>query len=509
MSYNQPQADNTFRVINMKMLETPATAPIYRRKLQSNITDRTVRMYEDASRGGQLHSPALLAGVANSALYYGTDSEAVQMPGGYSESRYRVVIEFLETQMGSTENISYITGYTDQMDSVQTSGNGYDFPGEMRFFFNEIRTASTRRGNNIRNGTIRHVRDNSQIFSRIDADPTGQFKNTSDTHLLTPGVITQVMQANSLHETLGLQQHEIEINDTRTSLMMQNNYRSRANNRVRSDYMSLVMDGYSRSRHRDVQGHETSVRVLADAVQHSGDASLVSSRFFENILAETDYDFNGYVTWRELIRVFPEILGDDCDVAVHPLSHGRLVQTPSVENCTPWYDNTLETTISNIIVSGIPAMLPDLLLEEVHFTIHNDTVDGGLYVAIENYATMFDDLDRREEIKGLEFRIEQHLFMGCDFLNNVMFHAQGVVSLPFECVVGVSVDDAETQVYRYPNWGSALGTSLVSSNQSDVYNLADDFRKLMDVVDNSVDGIREQLTIHIPTHHTPRRRGGI
>ena len=99
--------------------------------------------------------------------------------------------------------------------------------------------------------------------------------------------------------------------------------------------------------------------------------------------------------------------------------------------------------------------------------------------------------------------------MGCDFLNNVMFQAQGTVSLPFECVVAVSVDDAEAQVYRYPNWGSALGTSLVSSNQSDVYNLADDFRKLMDVVDNSVDGIREQLTIHIPTHHTPRRRGGI
>lgn len=508
MSYNVPQADNTFRVLNMKMLETPATAPIYRRKLQSNITDRTVRMYEDATRGGQLHSPALLAGVANSALYYGTDSEAVQMPGGYDEMRYRVVLEFLETQMGSTENISYITGYTDQMDSVQTSGNGYDFPGEMRFFFNEIRTTSTRRGNNIRNETIRRVRDNSQIFSRIDSDTTGQFK-APDTHLLTPGVITQVMQANSLHETLGLQQHEIEINDTRTSLMMQNNYRSRANNRVRSDYMSLVMDGYSRSRHRDVQGNETSVRVLADAVQHSGDASLVSSRFFENILAETDYDYNGYVTWKELVRVFPEILGNDCDVAVHPMSHERIIQTPSIENCTPWYDNTLETAISNIIVSGIPTMLPDLLLEEVHFTIHNDTVDGGIYVAIENYATMFDDLDRREEIKGLEFRIEQHLFMGCDFLDNVMFHAQGVVSLPFECVVAVSVDDVEAQVYRYPNWGAALGTSLVSSNQADVYNLADDFRKLMDVVDNSVDDIREQSTIYIPTQRTPRRRGGI
>lgn len=507
MNYNQPQQDNTHRVLNVTMLETPATAPIYRRKLQSNITDRTVRMYEDATRGGQINSPTLLATAANSALYYSSDAEAVQMPGGYGESRYRVVIEFLETQMGSTENISYITGYTDHMDSVHV-GDRFDFAPDMRFFFNEIRTTSTRRANNIRNATQRVIRDNSQIFSRIDADNVGSFRS-SDTHLLTPGVVTQVMQAEKLHESLGLQQHEIEINDTRTSLMMQNNYRSQASDRVRSDYMYRVMNGYSKSRYQDVQGQQQDVRILANAVHHSGDASLVSSRFFEAMFADTDYDFNGYVTWRELTRTFPELLGRDCDVTVHGMSQQRIQSSYGLDNCTPWYDNSLETTISNIIVSGIPTMLPDLLLEEVTFTIHNDTTDGGLYVAIENFATVFDDLDRRNEIKSLEYRIEHHLFAGCDFLSNVLFHAHGTVSMPFECVAAVSVDDQEAQVYRYPNWGSALGTSLVSNSQEDVYHLADDFRKLMGVVDESVEDIREQSTIYIPQSPTPRRRGGI
>lgn len=393
------------------------------------------------------------------------------------------------------------------MDSVQTAMNGYDFPHDMRFYFNEIRSSSSRQADNLHGGAIHRVRDTSQIFSRIDSNiAPGSFR-TPDTHLLTPGVITQVMQANTLHESLGLEQHEIEINDTRTSLMMQNNYRSRANNRVRSDYMSLVMGGYASSRHQDIQGSETSMRVLANAVHHSGDASLISSRFFEQIMADTDYDFNGYITWRELCRVFPEVMSNDCEVAVHPLSHQRIVDTPHLDNCTPWYDNSLETTISNIIVSGIPTMLPDLLLEEVQFTVHNDTVDGGLYVSIDNYATMYHDLDRREAITQLEYRIEQHLFAGCDFVNAVMFHAQGTISLPYECITAVSVDDAEAQRYRYANWSSALGTSLVSNNQEDVYNLADDFRKLMDVVDNSVDDIREKSTLYIPPHHTPRRRG--
>ncbi len=508
MNYNQPQQDNTYHLLGMKMLETPATAPTFRRKMQSNITDRTIRMYEDASRGGKIHSESLLASVANSALHYSNDCEAVYLPGGFGETRYRVAIEFLETQMGSTENISYITGYTDHMDCSNGNG-GLDFPAEMRFYFNEIRSVATRRGNNLRGATTRSVKDTSQIFSRIDDGRTSNAYQQPDTHLMTPAVVTQTMQANVLHQTLGLQQHEIEINDSRTSMMMHNNYRSQGSNRVRSTYLTRVLDGYSRARLGDIGKQRQEIGILADAIHHSGDASIANSRFFEILLADTDYDFNGYVTWRELKRCFPEILGRDCDVSVHPMSQDRLQRSFGLDNITPWNDNSLETMISNITVAGIPAMMPDLLLEEITFSANNDTEDGSIFVLIDNYATMYDDLNRDKELETLENRIRYHLYSGCDFVDNVMFHVQGTISTQYECTLAVSVDDEEDQVYRYPSFAAALDTSLVSTSQEDVYHIADDMRKLLEVTDSTADSMYEESTLYIPSSPRPRNRGGI
>lgn len=506
---NQPHHDQKPHLLSMKMLETPATAPMFRRKIQSNITDRTIRMYEDASRGGTIHSESLLASVANSALHYSQDCDPVDLPGGYGETRYRVAIEFLETTMGSTENLSYITGYTDHMD-CSDGEEGLDFPPEMRFYFNELRTVATRRSNNIRGTVARQIKDTSQILTRIDDDRQGSAYKQPDTHLMTPAVVTQVMQADVLHQSLGLQQNEIEINDSRTSLMMHNNYRSQGSNRVRSTYMTRVLDGYSRARMRDLGQQRQEIGILADAIHHSGDASIANSRFFEALLADTDYDFNGYVTWRELQRCFPEIRGSQCDIAIHPMSQNRIQSAYGLNNVTPWNDGSLETMISNITVSGIPAMMPDLLLEEITFTAHNDTEDGSIFVLIDNFATMYDDLDRAKEIETLENRIRYHLYSGCDFVDNVMFHVQGTISTQYACDLAVSIDDAEEQVYNYPNYASALATSLVSSNQEDVYHVADDMRKLLEVVKNTADQIHEESTIYIPpTSPRPRSRGGI
>lgn len=511
MRYNRPE--NTTGqpvVLSMKMLETPATAPMYRRKMQSNINDRTIRMYEDASRGGQLHSETLLARIANSALHYAQDCEYVDLPGGYNDTRYRVIIEFLEGSMGSSENVSYITGYTDHMDC--SSGDRPDFDQEMRFYFNEIRTLSQRGGNNLRNNTIRSVRDTSQILSRIDDNAlSGRSRyDSQNTHLMTPGVVTQVMQADVLHQSLGLMKDEIEINDSRTSLMMHNNYRSQASNRVRSTFLTRVMGGYAKATTGRLDGSRENISILADAVHHSGDASIASSHFFEALIADTDYDAFGYVTWRELKRCFPELLDSGLDIDVHPLSQDRISRSFGLDNITPWNDNTLETVISNITVSGIPAMMPDLLFEEITFVAHNDTVDGSIYVFVENYATLYDDLDRTEELKILESRIQHHLYAGCDFVDNIMFHVQGTISTLFECELAVSVDDADEQVYRYPSYAAALGTSLVSSDQTDVYHIADDMRKLMDVVDASVEERQQDRILYVPPSTSkPRNRGGI
>ena len=501
--------DNVCRIVTMKMLETPATAPIYTKRMKSNVGSRTLRMYEDLTSGGRIHSESLLSGVANSSLYYSAEgSKQINMPGGYDQSRFRIIIEFVESAMGSGENVSYITGYTDHFDYVER-GSNVDFDADMRIYFNEIRTIAVRRTNNFRDRAEMTVRDSSRILSRIDDDRHSRSRSYtgSDTHLLTPGVVTQVMQADDLHKTLGVRADEIEINDTRTSLMMNNNHRSRTSDRIPTHYLTRILDGYSRSRMSDLRGENDSIRTLANAVKKSGDSSLANSKFFDTLLAETDYDFDGYVTWRDFKRTFDEINSRDCDVEIHTLGRDRIRRSISNENVARWDDASLECAIANIVVSGIPPMMPDLKFESVDFTVHNDTDDGSVMVTIDNYGPLFDNLDMTKEVEQLEYRIEEFLFQGCDFVDNVMFHVQGQISQNDDSIVYVSVDDDEDRVYKFPNWADALATPLLTETQADVMDLADDLKKLISVIDENIESSREsKLILDDPKINSHRRR---
>lgn len=500
-------SDNVCRIVSMHMLETPATAPIYTKRMKSNVGNRTLRMYEDLTSGGRIHSESLLAGVANSSLYYSAEgSKQINMPGGYDQSRFRIVIEFIESSMGSGENVSYITGYTDHFDYVDKGGK-IDFDRDMRIYFNEIRTIVVRKTNNFRNRSETTVRDSSRILSRFDDDRKGRSYTGADTHLLTPGVVTQVMQADDLHKTLGALADDIEINDTRTSLMMNNNHRSRTSDRIPTHYLTRVLDGYSRSRMSDLRGENDSIRTLANAVKKSGDSSLANSKFFDTLLAETDYDYDGYVTWGAFSRVFDEINSRDCDVEIHTLGRDRIRKSISNENVARWDDASLECMIANIVVSGIPPMMPDLRFESIDFTVHNDTDDGTVMVTIDNYGTLFDDLDMTKEIEQLEYRIEEFLFQGCEFVDNVLFHVQGQISQNDDSIVYVSVEDDEDRVYKFPNWADALATPLLTETQADVMDLADDLKKLISVIDENIEQTREsQLILEDPKIHSSTRR---
>lgn len=482
--------EDTFegRILSIKMLETPATMPIFARKMQSRITTQTERLYDEYTRGGRIHSESLISAVANSAIGYTSDNtREIHMPGGYRESRFRVVIEFLESTMGGGENISYITGYTDFFDYTDGRG-GLDFDRNMRFYFNDVRTLAVRHSNNIRNQPYRTVRDNAQILSNIDDDRNdgGGFERKS-THLMTPGIITQLMQADKVHEQLGVHRDEIIIHDSRSSTRMNNNHRTRADNRVPTNFLNRIMDGYSKSRYSELHAGHDHMRTLGKAVKLSGDGPLNHSKIFETLNSNTDYSDDGYVTWGDLRRNFPEVDGDDCNIDVHQLGRDRLRTMISDEYVTPWNDASLETVIANIVVSGIPPMMPDLLFEEIGFTITNETRSGEVVVTIDRWASLYDDLDLKNEIETLEYRIKDYLFNGCPWVESLQFLVTGDISLRFESTVSVSVDQDQENIYRFANYADALATPLITDNQDDSYAIANDLKKLINIIDDTFD----------------------
>lgn len=499
--------EDTFegRILSIKMLETPATMPIYARKMQSRITTQTERLYNDYTRGGTVHSESLLSAVANSAIGYSSDNtREINMPGGYNDSRFRVIIEFLESTMGGGENISYITGYTDFFDYAETR-NGADFDRGMRLYFNDVRTLATRKANNIRSETTRTVRDVSQILSNIDDDRNdGRGFVRKSTHLMTPGIITQLMQADKVHEQLGAHRDELIIHDSRSSTRMNNNHRTRSDNRVPSHFLNRIMDGYSRSRFSEMHAGHDHMKTLGNAVKHTGDSSLNHSKFFETLNSETDYSDDGYVTWSDLKRHFLE-LEREADITIHKLGRDRISSMVDVSYITPWNDASIETVIANIVVSGIPPMMPDLLFEEVGFTITNETVTGEVVVTIDRWASLYDDLNLQHEIEMLEYRIKEYLFNGCPWVDQLEFLITGDVSLRFESTVSVSVDQDQENIYRFANYADALATPLITDNQEDSYDIANDIKKLINIIDETADEMQRDAAIE-PSRKSDRSR---
>ena len=112
-----------------------------------------------------------------------------------------------------------------------------------------------------------------------------------------------------------------------------------------------------------------------------------------------------------------------------------------------------------------------------------------------------------KEVEQLEYRIEEFLFQGCDFVDNVMFHVQGQISQNDDSIVYVSVDDDEDRVYKFPNWADALATPLLTETQADVMDLADDLKKLISVIDENIESSREsKLILDDPKINSHRRR---
>ncbi len=501
------------RIISAKLIETPATAPVFVRPMDAHLDGRAASIYEQRSDGGRYHSESLLAEVANSVMGYSTAPERrVQLPGGYDQCRFRIIIEYLETRMNNTEKVSYIVGYTDHDERLERGGGSISFDKSMRVYFNTI--SSLTRSRSGRGGRTKYkVNDRSHVLTPpdLDRDDLGRRGRrvdrweSDDAHMLIPSVIAGHMNNDNLGEIVGMNVKRSQVDDTRSSIKIIGSKRTSSANSIPSVYMSKVLAGYDSAKRNRVDREASNLRVLGDVMDAVQDDVLSNSAFFHDIIVNSEYNEDGYITWGQLCRLYPE-LDDDRVTECSPLGdHYR--HRPGVDNVEHWDNTDMESIIANILVSSIPPMMSELLFEEIELSITNDTADGEISIAVDMYHSLFEKIDLRNNLDTLIYRIKHYLLAGQPW-TLPMFHITATLSTRYESVVDVEYDDDEARIYRFASYADALATPLLSLDGGRIDNISNSLESLMEVIDTKYEeSAREELRGDDRDDRSDRGRG--
>lgn len=467
------------------MIETPATAKIPARPIRCHQTgdfDRAVNDYANRTNDGKMHSESLLSPIANSVIQLdSTPERIVDLPGGHDESRFVVLIEAVENSGTRTERVTYISGYTDHFDYVNAPGDVTDVAKDMQIYFNGTvsATRTARRGG----GAKISLTDTSQILTSPvrDLDDLRTRRGRKDElQLLTPSSVTHLLSQQAVADNFGTDYGNVR--DTRTSLGVMTVMRSRRDNNCPSTYMSRILGGYDQSRLAS-KDDVVNLKTFGEMQAMVSDSPVQNSVFFRRLIEDGDFVEDGYVTWRSLTTLFPEIRRNKLLDVILLDKKERVVNWRDCENMS---SEMPEALIANMIVASLPPMFMDLMFDEVDITITNDTDDGKTEVTIHGYYSFFEGIDFIQNLDTLEHRIKFWVIEG-QWFTNTLYHITGVISARGISNLEVSYDDEDSIPYTYASFADASASSMLSSKEDALKDIAGSLGRLIEVIDERFD----------------------
>ncbi len=231
-------------------------------------------------------------------------------------------------------------------------------------------------------------------------------------------------------------------------------------------------------------------RLLADAF--SGDEDVVDTMVAELMSVDADQ-----LVFMKLLR---SIYGTNTDVSQFKLKDLELidgvrnrvpnvylkdnseqvtVKTPPIlltNNTAESYDTSVETTDSIMILNSISAIVDELLISSITFTVENSLGAPNLAV-----------LDITGSLEGLNLPMIGNTFKARfmrEVYNQISYNGRSLVSLMVrasttDVTIAINKDNRGDVVFRYPTFASGINSTLIHDNNS-LGILAENFEVMID-----------------------------
>lgn len=473
---------NSIHIERLLLLEAPRRyRKMWHRPIQADLTERDLDILAESTNGGQNITARSVGGLAGRVLRPISHVESeVHIPNGMDENRFLFMMEVSVSSMG-TVTTHTIQGYTDYLGVSRLSGRKTLDP-DMVFTVNgsmALRRVDSRTG-----------------FGGLIL-PTV----TESLHILRPDVSAgrNVIRGGRMTGSISIRPEDIinrveqkEISDAFDGMPVRcasntfNNglKRSRRSNGCATDYLLRTLTAA-----RDAVGEVSRMRGTNDQMYEQirsqlAEPGIASHDFYYALGKHTDFNRTASFTFADIEDMQPdleiEVVMSGEVSRVHGVGIGL---SGSRQDDSENWDGSNNTAIAaSIMASSLPAIMTQLFVTRVHFSVTNMTEDNEPCFVLYTAESFSANVDERF-IRDFEISFRNKLID--EILNAISYNGQMAYDIDVDLDIltegcyEISLDGDSMTRFVAPAFCDSLYSPVVTTNQIIYDNLADDIEKMI------------------------------
>lgn len=497
--------------IKLIMTETGRYQQQVIRPMTTKIGMDAVSRVTEATQDFTNINPKGLRDIAGDIIAPATEAVGnVGISGGWGTRRFRFIMTVSENnQFNHLNNITRIIyGYTNE-GNLDPSG----IDPEQRFYFNSETIVANTIGRTPNGQVIvPRVQASHQIingFSTGESNPVyGPNANTIYT-IRPEDVYTSIQNENVIARlNQGIEWNNngghysnidgpVHIRDSRNQLGVGGEMKlARRSEHSSAIYLSEVLRGYKEG--ITESDDPTSTNSVAGVAQSAiGNDSVVTNNFLMLLREKCGFNQKGYVTFRELCSVFPDLQSrTHCTSSMSPSMPQRIMVgagsgnrrgngLSDVSDSNHWHGATAETIAATMLGQIVPSIMASTMFETISFTAFNGLGGRNDFVVQlipEAIRMVVDGLNAHEYGNIFISQLKDQVLVPVSFSNQRTFTMTVSCDLVGETIVDISFDGNPSERFVAPSFADSLTTSLTTTNFDHAKTIASDMQFLVDSV---------------------------
>lgn len=469
-------------------VDTGTYNPMFLRTYQTNFNTDITNKFMEATRGGANISSTSMAGISADIITPSAAPTAnLNIENGWQHKRMTfmmVIGSDKPTGFGSVVRSTVLTGYTDHCDvSPLTSA----FDPSMKLYFNSSSILST--------VTVRHPMTGEVSYQRRITDASHLLTNNlfqsiqkvnTDSHTAntlwyaTPKNVIDEMQNFNDRYNHAYNPHTVDYRSIGNPMLVERSFRSNAE---APTYLSKILrnvtDRVKQVAHGQYDDENLAYSEASGAV---GELRIMADDVVSYLHFTTGLGQNGYITWGELCGVVPNLE----NTTRFSLRSSNVVarNTPDAVagNFNGWQAPTKETLAATIISQDVPSIMCSCLLGSLDFMFTNDNITMEPTVCIYGGHPLIDGVSIESLTSPFITRFLTEIAPMITDNGRTIVNAMVNCNLSTETYVSVSRDGDVAVPYCAPTFCDGLYTPIISTQQNQIQNIANDLQLFVNSV---------------------------
>lgn len=462
-------------LVNMLVREVSGYNPMYSRPYEAHVTGHDLNALGQriAEHGTGQISGTLLAGLSRNIMNpSATHSGEIAIPNGWGERRLLFVLEVLcEFTIGSAITY-YFQGYTTY--SGLSYGDAVD--PQMEFIINSfIGVTRTNQLTPFGFQTVETIVESSQALAEITSTPYQPHQH----FMMRPVDVVNGMQAAYLqsgYEGMGGQGYTL---DNRIVLKREAERANRASN-IPTNFMAKVIDGYCVGRDLSNFGMGEG-DILNRARDQLVEAKLSDNPFIRYISDNKAMGLTNRFTEPELQRLQPGFWASNL---VQIIRQGTTLAAPSTIQpgaTSYWHGATQNTVAATVLSNAVPALMMEMMINEIHFTATNyDITNQNAVNIIGAKSKVNADMTKYYEL--FKRRFAREIMYDLTYGNQVPYMVSISADVFGDTLIKIRFDQEPEEDFMTPSFCDNLLTPLIASTYDQYSNLVSTFDGIVNTV---------------------------